>query len=477
MKFKKNFNICFFFLLLFQPIFCFSQEKRPVIEIGANQIKLNDLFFVSITIKDNENRPNCVFPELNGFKKRTNSYSKIPVIINGKATFDQKFTQEYLPSKVGNFIFSSGKIQVDGDVVIIPNFTVNVAASELENTEENFKDFIDGSAYEFVDVKDDAFFAITVNKLKPYVGEGILVTLAFYIAQNNKAELNFINENAQLDDIMQKIRPKNCWEENLRISEIKAKMINIGSNKYFQYKIAQSIYYPLNNQPINIPTQRWQMLKYKIAKDQEVSKSKKEDFKTYFSKPISIRPILLPKSSLVSTDNVGDFEIEEFIEKEIVQTGRSFKYTINIKGNGSIRNIKFPEMLSDSLFEIYEPSINLTKSYNLGKLIEEKSFNFDIVPKFAGNFSLKNYFSIDYFNTRTQKYEVLKAQKSIEVVGSDIANDEKPISTENDLFENLGASNSEESSIEFRELIIKLSNFLIVSMLIAMVYIFWPNKK
>lgn len=477
MKFKKNFNTFLFFLILFQPFFCFPQEKKPVVEIGSNQIKLNDLFLVSVTIKDNVNRPNCVFPELNGFKKRTNSYAKIPVIINGNTTFDQKFTQEYLPNKIGNFTFSTSKIQVDGEVVNIPSFSVGVAASDGENSEENFKDFIDGSAYEFVDVKDDAFFAITTNKVKPYVGEGILVTLAFYIALNNKAELNFINENVQLDAIMKKIRPKNCWEENLKISEIKAKMIKIGAKKYFQYKIFQSIYYPFNNESISIPAQPWQMLKYKIAKDQEVSKSKKEDFKTYFSKPISIKPILLPKSSLITTDNVGDFELEEFIEKEKVQTGRSFKFTINIKGNGSIRNIKFPESLSDSLFEIYEPSVNLRKTYVLGKLIEEKSFNFDIVPKFAGNFSLQNYFSVDYFNTRTKRYEVLKAQKSIEVVGRDISSENEPISSENDLFENLEALNSDENSFDFREIIIKLSNFLIITMLIAMVYIFWPNKK
>jgi hypothetical protein len=99
------------------------------------------------------------------------------------------------------------------------------------------------------------------------------------------------------------------------------------------------------------------------------------------------------------------------------------------------------------------------------------------VPKFAGNFSLQNYFSVDYFNTRTKKYEVLKAQKSIEVVGRDISSDIELISSENDLFENIEALNSDENSFDFRELIIKLSNFLIVSMLIAMVYIFWPNKK
>jgi hypothetical protein len=474
MKLYKNLNIFIIYLLIFIPKISFAQESKPIVEIGLNKIKLNEPFIISIISKNEEERPKFSFPEINGFKKRGVSFATSPSIINGKPSVDQKISQEYMPVKTGNYSFSNYKVQVNDEPILAAPFTVIVVPSEKNAEEENFKDFIDGSAYEFVDVKDDAFFAITTNKLKPYVGQGFMITIAFYIAKNNKAELNFFNENLQLDAILKKIRPKNCWEENLGISEIKGNnVINIGNKKYLQYKIYQALYFPFNNQSVVIPPQNWQMLKYKIAKDQEVSKSKKEDYKTYLSKSIIIRPLTLPKNPKYNTDFVGDFGLVESLNKEKVQTGRSFTYNFKIIGNGNLRNIKFNESLSDTLFEIYEPQIVQQITNNL----PEKSFSFNIVPKFAGKYSLKDHFFIDYFNTRTKTYETLRASKQIEVLGNDIDIEEGPVSQENDLYENIANLKSDETSFDFREAILKFSNILIIAMLVAMIYIFWPTKK
>ncbi|MES2794507.1 MAG: BatD family protein [Bacteroidota bacterium] len=471
-------KILLLFFILFNPYIFYGQELKPIVEIGENKIKLNEPFVVSIIVKNDENRPKCKFPELVGFKKRTVAYTAIPVTINGKTTIDQKVSQEYLPTKIGVFVISNISIIVNDQPVVVTNVSVNVLSSEIDETEENFKDFIDGSAYEFIDVKDDAFFALTSNKLSPYVGEGFLITVAFYISQNNKAEMDFVNENVQLDAILQKIRPKNCWEENLGISEIKGnRLIKIGKKKYFQYKIFQAMYYPFNNQPIIIPALKWQMLKYKIAKDQEVSDRKMEDYKNYFSKAVTIRPLQLPKNDNFTTDFVGDFQLEEAIDKEKVQTGKSFNYTFKIRGSGNLSVIKFPESLSDSLFEIYEPKEIQQITNNLGKLIPEKSFSFDIVPKFAGKFSLKDRFFINYFNVRTKKYETLRAEKQIEVVGKDISIENEQIQIEDDLFENIANLKSDETEFDYRAIILKWANFLIIIMLVAMVYIIWPTKK
>ncbi len=474
MKFTNNFKYFYFLLGIFFTLKIYAQETKPIFEIGQTKIKLNEPFLLTAIIKGKENRPICVFPELPGFKKRTNSFSRLP----NNTTFDQKFIQEYTPNKTGNVNFTAIKILVDGETYTLPNFIINITIAEKDEIQENFKDFIDGSAYEFVAVKDDAFFAITTNKTKPYVGEGFLITVAFYIAQNNKAEMDFFNENIQLDAILKKIRPKNCWEENLGISEIKGnRLIKIGKKSYFQYKIYQAIYYPLNNQPIQISAQKWQMLKYKIAKDQEVSKEKKEDFKTYLSKPINIRPIVPPKNSTNATDFVGDFELFENIENTRVQTGKSFKYNITIRGDGNLKSIKFNEAVTDSLFEIFEPEVIHRKNNVLGKLIDEKSFNFEIVPKFAGNFSLKDYFSINYFNVRKKTYQNLQAQTIVNAVGRDFSNDTEVGLDENDIYENLGQLKSNEKGLEIREIALKFSNILIITMLMAMFYIFWPTKK
>jgi BatD DUF11 like domain len=478
MSFKINFTIFIFFCHFFTSEFGFSQDQRFVVEIPENNIKLNESFILSIIAKNTENKPICKFPELAGFKKRAVSSTIITNNLNGKSVIDQKVSQEYFPNKVGQFNFANIVIIVNEFAVNSNSFSITVAESEKDEVETNFKDFIDGSAYELVDVKDDAFFAVTSNKLRPYVGEGFLITVAFYIAKNNKAEMEFFNENSQLDEILRKLRPKNCWEESIKISEIIAKPINIANKMYFQYKISQAIYYPFNNQPISIPKLAWQMRKYKVAKDRELSDSKMEDYKTYFSKPIFIKPINLPKNNNFVTDFVGDFELEERIDKEKVQTGRSFNYKFIVRGIGNLSVIKFPESLSDSLFEIYEPKESQQISTNLGKPIPEKTFSFDIVPKFAGRFSLKNHFAISYFNVKTKSYQTLRAEKDIEVVGINIKNETEPIAnTGNDLYTNIDQLKSDETSFDFRTLILKTSNILVIAMLVAMIYIVWPSSK
>ena len=311
------------------------------------------------------------------------------------------------------------------------------------------------------------------------MGEGYLLTVAFYIAQNNKAEMAFFNENLQLDVILKNIRPKNCWEENTNISEIKInKLIKIGKKSYNQYKIFQAIYYPLNNLPIFIPSVSWQMLKYKIAKDIEVSDEKEEFRKTFKSKPIVIRPQTLPYTTKDPTDFVGDYQLEEKINKAVIQTGKSFKYNFIVKGIGNLDIIRFPEVLSDSLFEIFEPQITQSISNSFGKLIKEKSFSFDIVPKFAGKFSLKDHFFIHYFNTTSKSYQELRAKSEIIVVGKAINDKVEPIATDNDLFDGIEKLKSDEINFDFRGLLNNVSNIVVIIMFFGMIYIIWPfNKK
>ncbi len=477
MKFKINFFFfIYFFCAIDKPIF--AQEQRLSVEFGETNISLNKPFVVSILLKNEEERPTSIFPEIKGFKKRSNISSSNTSNIGGKAIVNQKVTQEYFADKLGTINVPSFSIQVNGETITTTPIIVVVNKDSEKDEIENFKDFIDGSAYEFVDVKDDAFFAITTNKAKPYVGEGFIITIAFYIATTNKADMEFSNVNGQLDNIIKKIRPKNCWEENTGISEIKCnRLIKIGNKNYNQCKIYQAIYYPFNNQTITIPAVAWQMLKYKIAKDQELSKEKVQDSKQYYSKAIQIKPRNLPKNNNFSADFVGDYFLEEGIDKKIVQTGKSFNYQFKVLGYGNMAILDFPETLSDTLFEIYEPKESRAIVNSFGKLIEEKTFSFDIVPKFAGKYSLKNHFRLQFFNPRTQTFEELRAAKEIEVVGNAINEELEPVVIENDVYENIEKLNSSEDKFDFRNLIFNLSNLIILAMVFGMIYIIWPTKN
>ena len=99
-----------------------------------------------------------------------------------------------------------------------------------------------------------------------YVGEGFNAVLAFYVAEDNKAPLYWHQISKQLSEILKKIKPANCWEENFSIENIEGERINVSGKMYTRYKMYQANFYPLNTEPIVFPSVPLEMLKYKAAK-------------------------------------------------------------------------------------------------------------------------------------------------------------------------------------------------------------------
>src|SRR5690606_36539354 len=88
-------------------------------------------------------------------------------------------------------------------------------------------DFFGRGETEFVDIREDAFLAMTTNKDEVFVGEGFNATLSFFVEEDNRAPLSFYELGKQLSDILKKIRPANCWEENFNIENIEGETVRI----------------------------------------------------------------------------------------------------------------------------------------------------------------------------------------------------------------------------------------------------------
>ncbi len=457
-----------------------AQEVRFNVDFPDQKVDIINPVTLTVLQQGVENRPTCKFPEINGFFKKGITFSASKITQNGKIVLEHKVVQEYFAKKAGTFLVPSVIVKVN-DLSLLTNpskITITQESGPKKPIDE-FSAFIDGSAYNMIQVKDDAFFAISTNKIRPYIGESFLITAAFYIAQNNKADLNFINENEQLDKILKNLKPSNCWEENIKIDEIKTQnLVQINNKNYFQYKIYQSFFYPFNNQNIVIPAQSWTMLKYKVAKDQQLSSLKQEDYKTYRSEGLVIRPQNLPtKPSTGQFLNTGYYYFDEKTSIDQVQTGKSFQYNLNVRGSGNFKLLEINQVKSDSIFEIYKPSIE-TQFVNIdGKLIQEKKYMFDIIPKFAGYFNLSNYFQLEFFNTKTKKYEILKSNINIKVVGQTIVDNSKVSDNEDDIYKNIENLDIITTTYNWRDLTFKISIGLTVLSIILLIYLAISNKK
>src|SRR5690606_36630086 len=153
-----------------------------------------------------------------------------------------------------------------------PGKTISVVdnrQSQRSRSNDPFDDFFGGveEEPEYVEIEDDAFFSLTVDKEEVYVGEGFNVVLAFYRSEDNQAPFNFHEPGKQLEDIVKKIKPTNAWEENFNITNIQPERIQIKGKSWTRYKVYESTFYPFSEGTIHIPSIPCEMIKYKVAKN------------------------------------------------------------------------------------------------------------------------------------------------------------------------------------------------------------------
>jgi hypothetical protein len=269
-----------------------------------------------------------------------------------------------------------------------------------------------------------------------------------------------------LADIKKEITPSNCWEENFKIADLNPESVEINNKRYRQYKIYQATFYPLNNESISFPSVSFNMIKYKVAKNQTFfGRSKQADVTEFTTKPRMVKVKDLPAHPLKNQVPVGKYYLSEEISDEKLHTGQSFTYQFTVQGEGNISSIDNPTVVESPDFDFYPPNIqqNINRSNN--KVRGSKSFNYYAIPNEPGAFSLGDYVSLVYFDPYEEKYDTLKSnfivvaegesKKNVSISSNDLGAFYDLIDIESNKLENIN-----------RENLIKLiANILIVTML------------
>jgi hypothetical protein len=411
---------------LFLPMLVMAQE--PVIKLGKNTIALNEPFTITVTVSNEDLKNYQGFPDIPGFAKAGTNSSTSTSFVNGNISFTQSITQNYIAQKEGTYTLKPFTMKINGSNVRAPGSNITVGAPKEARRQQhdpyNYDPFEDwfGSAApsdkEYVDVKEDAFFAVTTSHDQVYVGEGFTATVALFVAEDNQAEMNFYELGAQLGEIIKKIRPANCWEENYGIDEIHAKMVTVNNKKYKQYKIFQATYFPLNTQTVKFPSIGLKMVKYKIAKEPSFfGNNRVEDFKTFYSEPKEVNVKELPPHPLKDVVAVGNYKLAETVSKKEVNTGESFNYTFRINGEGNISAINAPQMPSSARCDFYPPTVRQSINRVNNRVSGSKTFNYYAVPTVPGQVKMGDYFSWVYFNPTLHKYDTLRAKLTVNATG------------------------------------------------------------
>ena len=401
------------------------------IALGPNQVAVNQYFTISIVANNGSIKSYDQFPDIPGLRKRGTSSSSSTNIINGRVSSSHSIIMTYTPEKEGKITIPDFAITVNGEKVQAKGKTITVGPAAQQRQQDPFnrdpfEDFFGRKSQpqEFVDIKDDAFLALTTDKKEVYIGEGFTATLAFYVAVANRAPLQFYDLGRQLGEILKKVKPQNCWEENFNIEKINGLPIEINGKKYTQYKIYQGAFYPLNAEDIVFPRISLEMIKYKVAKNPSFfGQNRQEGFKKFNSRPVRIKVKDLPPHPLKDQVAVGHFQLKENIDKTNLNTGQSFAYDFSLYGEGNVAAI-VPPVIPESIdIDFYKPNIEQSIRRSNNVVTGAKSFSYFGIPNEPGTYNLEDYFQWIYFNTRIDDYDTLRSNVVIRVSGESKKNE------------------------------------------------------
>ena len=474
-----------FFFLLFS---FYARAQTVSISLGPDEIALNEAFTITITVKDDELRTYNAFPDIPGFAKRGTSTSSSTNIINGRISSEHSVVQAYAPQQEGSFRLEPFEISVNGETIRSEGKTITVGPPRQQSRSQQrynpfgrdpFDDlFGDGGEQqeEFVEVEDDAFLGLKIDKEQVYVGEGFTATLSFYISNENRAPISFHDLGSQLGKIVKKLKPENCWEENFEIINVKREDVRINGKSYAAYKLYQARYYPLNSEPVHFPSVGLKMIKYKVAKRPSFfGRRQQEDFKTYYTKAKTVQVKELPPHPLKEQVAVGDYQLREDISSKKLETGTSFTYSFSIVGQGNISAITAPEPNSSPGLTFYEPNVSQNTRKEGGTVIGVKQFNYYGIPNEPGTYELDNYFQWIYFNPRLSNYDTLQSRFTIQVEGESRKNENILAKDPGAFYNQMSEESNTLSSLQKDDQLELFANIFILLMLAASAFIIFKK--
>ncbi len=417
--------VCIAFL--FQGV---ANGQDVQIELGPDEIGLNETFTIKVTLANEKIKSYDQFPEITGFQKQGISQSSSMNLINGQMSSSNSIIQYYKPTKKGQFTIAGFNMTINGTA--FPSEGKKVAVVDAKSTQglkagapDPFADFFGRTAEEpeFVELDDDAFFSVAVDKEEVFAGEGFNVSLAFYMSEANQAPFQFYEPGKQLDAILKQIKPTNAWEENYNVSNIEPEQVTINGKNWIKFKVYEASFFPFSEGEVTIPRIAWEMIKYRVAKNPTFfGANRQEDFKTFYSPPKTIKVKPLPPHPLRNEVIVGEFQIRENITELEAETGQGFEYNFGISGIGNINAIAPPRRLAGANLNTFDPNVRQQINRGYGRVSGIKDYNYYITLNEAGEVNLAEHFEWIYFDPTRAVYDTLKPAAIIRVGGESKVN-------------------------------------------------------
>lgn len=453
-----------------------SVAQEAAIVLGKKELPITEYFTVGLKVRGKFPVPvtTANFPEITGFKK-SNLFSRLYQVKTDTTTYNEEIiTQNYAPLQEGKIPIKPFSIKIGTKtftskafiVTILPEpiLTANPAnPAEPAQTSQELKPD---------DIK--SYLSLETNKNKVYEGEGLELHLYFYLASSEQGLLNFYQFNRQFVQLSKNLKQDNVWEDLRAVNEEKPDTLKINNQEFIRFKLYQSTLYPLGTKPLQFPTLTLNM--QARAKDQQyATPSKAEQIISFFSKPKKVIVKPLPSHPNKNEIAVGEFQMQEGINKSVFETDKSFVYTFVITGKGNFSSVTMPEAYNLQGLEVFAPIINQSSTNLRNGIVNRKEFKFTILPKAAGRYNLGSIFKFPFFNVATGTYDTLRSELTLNVKGaSESVFKANPESTD-DFYKLIAEEKNELVSLHSFDQIKLYTNVVVLFLLCVSLFLFFKK--
>lgn len=364
-----------------------AQQARFVADANAKTTVLNSYFDVTFTL-ENANGSNFKAPRFQNFTVVSGpSRSAQTTIINGKASQKLSYSFTLQPKKVGTFRIGTAQITVQGKNLKTQPLTIKVVEGKKNANGVN--------------AEEEYFVKAETSVTEAKIGQQVIVDFKLYTTVNIDS-YNVLSEPEYAGFYAQDIKRYNSTVQKEVIDGVQYTTKILKRIALFPQQAGALLVEPLQMQLgilIGDPRQRRSF--FSTGRVRRVPVSTEE---------LTINVNALPINSPISfTGAVGKYDVGMTINSNNMSTDDVLTVRLVVDGNGDTKRVSAPPFnLPVDSFEVYEPrTVEENVIEKQGELSGQKIFEYLILPKYAGTFSLQPSFT--YYDTDSLKYITLNS--------------------------------------------------------------------